>query len=144
MDLRASAFLPPKPLATAVPRCHGARNEGCDWTPVTISKEIVRLRLYLLCLLGDMAALFLSFLVANFLVLGAWAGEPGKPHGLVMFAIDVDKVGLAAQQTQFGSYVLKTTGCEQRDSGNSRCGHEYGTSLSAEEKRALLEYLKVL
>ncbi|WP_375362004.1 hypothetical protein, partial [Pseudomonas aeruginosa] len=26
----------------------------------------------------------------------------------------------------------------------SRCGHEYGTSLSAEEKRALLEYLKVL
>ncbi|WP_244247972.1 hypothetical protein, partial [Pseudomonas aeruginosa] len=32
----------------------------------------------------------------------------------------------------------------QRDSGNSRCGHEYGTSLSAEEKRALLEYLKVL
>ncbi|MFO6377514.1 hypothetical protein ACLBYN_33710, partial [Pseudomonas aeruginosa] len=59
-------------------------------------------------------------------------------------AYDVDKVGLAAQQTQFGSYVLKTTGCEQRDSGNSRCGHEYGTSLSAEEKRALLEYLKVL
>ncbi|MDF5808335.1 hypothetical protein OLM64_24995 [Pseudomonas aeruginosa] len=40
--------------------------------------------------------------------------------------------------------MLKTTGCEQRDSGNSRCGHEYGTSLSAEEKRALLEYLKVL
>ncbi|MDF5845776.1 di-heme-cytochrome C peroxidase [Pseudomonas aeruginosa] len=59
-------------------------------------------------------------------------------------AYDVDKVGLAAQQTQFGSYVLKTTGCEQRASGNSRCGHEYGTSLSAEEKRALLEYLKVL
>lgn len=40
--------------------------------------------------------------------------------------------------------MLKTTGCEQCDSGNSRYGHEYGTNLSAEEKHALLEYLKTL
>ncbi|MGV8442376.1 hypothetical protein, partial [Pseudomonas aeruginosa] len=38
----------------------------------------------------------------------------------------------------------KTPGREQSASGNSPCGHEYGTSLSAAEKRALLEYLKVL
>ncbi|OPD69796.1 hypothetical protein AO896_30390 [Pseudomonas aeruginosa] len=36
------------------------------------------------------------------------------------------------------------TGADRRDSGNSRCSREYGGSLSAEEKRALLEYLKVL
>ena len=81
--------------------------------------------------------------------LGADPGRVAEAERVESFpvgsAYDVDKVGLAAQQTQFGSYVLKTTGCEQRDSGNnSRCGHEYGTSLSAEEKRALLEYLKVL
>jgi exopolysaccharide biosynthesis polyprenyl glycosylphosphotransferase len=54
---------------------------------MTVSKEIVRLRLYLLCLAGDMAALFLSFLIANRTMLGAFMGEPGKPHGLVMFAM---------------------------------------------------------
>ncbi|MEJ7934818.1 sugar transferase [Sphingobium sp. AN558] len=54
---------------------------------MTVSKEIVRLRLYLLCLTGDMAGLFLSFLAANYLVLGALWGEPGKPHGLIMFAM---------------------------------------------------------
>ncbi|MET0372196.1 MAG: sugar transferase [Sphingobium sp.] len=54
---------------------------------MTVSKEIVRLRLYLLCLTGDMAALFLAFLASNILVVGAALGEPGKPHGLVMFAM---------------------------------------------------------
>ena len=29
-------------------------------------------------------------------------------------------------------------------SGESRCGHDFGTSLSDPEKRALLEYLKIL
>ncbi|HET7864911.1 MAG TPA: di-heme-cytochrome C peroxidase, partial [Burkholderiaceae bacterium] len=56
---------------------------------------------------------------------------------------DIQNVGLAAEQTRF-NYVLKTTGCNQLDSGSSRCGHEFGTSLPAEEKRALLEYLKTL
>lgn len=54
---------------------------------MSIPKEIVRLRLYLLCLTGDMAGMFLSFLLANRLILGAFLGEPGKPHGLVMFAM---------------------------------------------------------
>lgn len=58
-------------------------------------------------------------------------------------AYDINKVGLATQQTKF-NYTLKTTDCSARDSGNSRCGHNYGTSFSAEDKRALLEYLKSL
>lgn len=52
-------------------------------------------------------------------------------------------VGLAVEQTKF-DYTLTTTGCDQRNSGYSRCGHEFGTSLTADEKKALLEYLKVL
>jgi mono/diheme cytochrome c family protein len=58
-------------------------------------------------------------------------------------AYDIDNVGLAAVQTKF-DYVLTTTGCDQKNSGNSRCGHDYGTKLSEKEKRALLEYLKSL
>lgn len=53
------------------------------------------------------------------------------------------KVGLAVEQTRF-DYTLTTTGCENRGSGASVCGHEYGTSLAPENKRALLEYLKTL
>jgi hypothetical protein len=54
---------------------------------------------------------------------------------------DTHSVGLAADQ--HGSpYVRTTTGCEARNSGNSRCGHEYGTNLSPADKQALLEYLK--
>ncbi|MGR9087639.1 MAG: di-heme-cytochrome C peroxidase [Gammaproteobacteria bacterium] len=60
-------------------------------------------------------------------------------------AYDPEKVGLAVEQTKF-DYVLKTTDCEGANikSGNSRCGHEFGTRLSKEEKAALLEYLKIL
>jgi hypothetical protein len=58
-------------------------------------------------------------------------------------AYDIDNVGLAAEQTKF-NYVLTTTGCNDLNTGNSRCGHEYGTWLSPAEKRALLEYLKSL
>lgn len=56
---------------------------------------------------------------------------------------DINKVGLAAQQTKF-NFTLKTTDCADRNSGNSRCGHNYGTGFSAEDKKALLEYLKSL
>lgn len=56
---------------------------------------------------------------------------------------DPDKVGLAANQTKF-NFTLKTTGCDDRNSGNSRCGHDYGTTFSDAEKKALLEYLKNL
>ena len=41
--------------------------------------------------------------------------------------------------TDQGSYVLDTTA-----SGNSNSGHDYGTSLTKEEKADLLEYLKTL
>jgi hypothetical protein len=58
-------------------------------------------------------------------------------------AYDINTVGLAAQQTKF-NYTLKTTDCADRNSGNSRCGHNYGTGFSAEDKKALLEYLKSL
>lgn len=58
-------------------------------------------------------------------------------------AYDLVNLGLAVEQTRF-NYTLSTTDCEARGSGNSRCGHEYGTQLSEEDKRALLEYLKQL
>ena len=58
-------------------------------------------------------------------------------------AYDNKKVGLAIEQTKF-DYTLNTTGCSDRNSGNSRCGHEFGTKLPPEEKKALLEYLKTL
>jgi hypothetical protein len=58
-------------------------------------------------------------------------------------AYDLDNVGLAADQTKF-DYTLQTTDCSDRNSGNSRCGHEFGTTLSLDEKKALLEYLKTL
>ena len=53
------------------------------------------------------------------------------------------KVGLAAEQTKF-DYTLQTTGCDKLNSGNSNCGHDFGTKLTPDQKRALLEYLKKL
>jgi mono/diheme cytochrome c family protein len=58
-------------------------------------------------------------------------------------AYDLVNIGLAAEQTKF-DYTLQTTDCSDRNSGNSRCGHEFGTTLSPDEKKALLEYLKTL
>ena len=57
-------------------------------------------------------------------------------------AYDIVNVGLAADQTMF-DYELQT-GCGDINSGNSNCGHDFGTDLSAQEKKALLEYLKTL
>ena len=54
---------------------------------------------------------------------------------------DVEKVGLAAEQTKF-DFTIETTGCDQLASGDSRCGHDYGTSLNDQQKKALIEYLK--
>ena len=56
---------------------------------------------------------------------------------------DTQNVGLAAEQTQFNASIV-TTDCSNLNSGNSRCGHDYGTQLSDQEKKALLEYLKTL
>ena len=58
-------------------------------------------------------------------------------------AYDKVDIGLAAEQTKFNS-TLNTTGCDDRNSGNSHCGHDFGTQLPAEDKKALLEYLKTL
>jgi mono/diheme cytochrome c family protein len=92
---------------------------------------------------------------------GIWAAAPYLHNGSVptladllkpaserpvSFAVgpvyDVVNLGLAA--TQPGSYTRTTTGCDDRNSGNSRCGHEFGTTLSPADKRALLEYMKTL
>ena len=56
---------------------------------------------------------------------------------------DLESIGLASNQAQSG-YMRETTGCDDLNSGNSRCGHEFGTGLLDEEKKALLEYLKTL
>ena len=67
----------------------------------------MRARLYLLCLLGDLAGLFLSFLLANRLALGAFMGEPGKPHGLVMFSMIAPLyILLAVQGGAYGIHML--------------------------------------
>ncbi|OSJ19304.1 hypothetical protein BST63_03225 [Bradyrhizobium canariense] len=93
---------------------------------------------------------------------GIWASAPYLHNGTVptltellkpaaaripIFAVgssyDPATLGLAAAQPQ-PSTIVTTTGCDDRGSGNSRCGHEYGTALSEAEKKALLEYLKSL
>jgi mono/diheme cytochrome c family protein len=57
-------------------------------------------------------------------------------------AYDTKNIGLAGDQSQF-NYTLET-GCDDRNSGDSNCGHDFGTQLSDKEKEALLEYLKTL
>ncbi len=52
-------------------------------------------------------------------------------------------VGVASKQPQT-HFTLHTTGCDNLLSGDSNCGHEYGTHLPDDDKRALLEYLKTL
>jgi len=58
-------------------------------------------------------------------------------------AYDPVNVGLAAEQPQF-DYTVNATDCSDLGSGNSNCGHEFGTQLTDSEKKALLEYLKTL
>jgi cytochrome c553 len=93
---------------------------------------------------------------------GIWAAAPYLHDGAVptladllepadrrpkSFAIgaqfDTARVGLAATQPP-GTFVLQTTGCDDLASSRSVCGHEYGTHLPPEDKKALLEYLKTL
>ena len=71
--------------------------------------------------------------------------QPLRPKTFkVGSAYDPMKVGLAVEQTGLNS-TTTTTGCgEGRISGNSNCGHEFGTRLSKAQKAALLEYLKML
>ena len=93
---------------------------------------------------------------------GIWAAAPYLHNGSVptlaqlltpaaqrvtSFAVGPDydqvNIGLAATQPE-SSYTFQATGCDDLNSGNSNCGHEYGTTLSAANKTALLEYLKTL
>jgi hypothetical protein len=57
-------------------------------------------------------------------------------------AYDTVNVGLAVEQQS--SYTFVATNCSQLNSGNNNCGHPFGTTLSDQEKKALLEYLKSL
>jgi hypothetical protein len=93
---------------------------------------------------------------------GIWATAPYLHNGSVAslaellkpasqrqqrFAIgpdyDLENIGIASNQTQAGN-IRETTGCDDLNSGNSHCGHEFGTSLPDADKKALLEYLKTL
>ena len=56
---------------------------------------------------------------------------------------DIINVGLAAEQPNGSATVRVTTDCATME-GNSRCGHEFGTWLTQDEKTALIEYLKTL
>ena len=83
---------------------------------------------------------------------GIWAAAPYLHNGSVptlaqlltpaaqrvkSFAVgsnyDQVNIGLATTQTQF-NYVFQATGCANLNSGNSNCGHAYGTTLSASEQ----------
>ncbi|MCE7797300.1 exopolysaccharide biosynthesis polyprenyl glycosylphosphotransferase [Sphingobium sufflavum] len=55
--------------------------------PKAYSREAARFRLYILSIMVDIAVLAVAFALANYLVLGNFQGQPGKPHGLVMFAM---------------------------------------------------------
>ncbi|MCB1519319.1 MAG: hypothetical protein KDJ37_01955 [Hyphomicrobiaceae bacterium] len=93
---------------------------------------------------------------------GVWAAAPFLHNGSVPtlrdllkppderpaeFAVGADydpvAVGLAAKQSGRAT-TMTTTGCHDLDSGNSRCGHAFGTELSPSERDALIEYLKTL
>ncbi len=56
---------------------------------------------------------------------------------------DLINVGLAVEQPNGSATVRVTTDCSIME-GDSRCGHEFGTLLTSDEKKALIEYLKTL
>ncbi len=56
---------------------------------------------------------------------------------------DIVEIGISGTLSAT-AFTYETTDCSERNSGNSRCGHEYGTQLPPDEKKALLEYLKAL
>lgn len=69
--------------------------------------------------------------------------EERTKHFRIGPAYDIETVGLAIDQPA-STFTLDTTGCADLDSGDSNCGHAYGTHLSDPQKKALLEYLKTL
>jgi len=81
------------------------------------SKETARLRLYLLGVLLDMSAMLGSFVLANWLVLGSFWGEPGKPHGFVMFAMIGPIYALLAINS--GAYGIRMLGATRQSIGHA-------------------------
>ena len=75
------------------------------------SKEVARLRLYMLSILIDLVTLGLAFALANVIVLGSLWGEPGKPHGLIMAAMIAPVYGLIA--INGGAYGIRMIGNRQ-------------------------------
>ena len=71
--------------------------------------------------------------------------EPDRRPREFMVGRSYDRAAVGLSRTQTGlAQRRSTTGCDRLDSGESRCGHDYGTRLTDDEKRALLEYLKTL
>lgn len=108
-----------------------------------------------------------QYLYESRVLQGIWAAAPYLHNGSVAsladllktgdqraasFAVgrayDINTVGLAAVQPGSKAVRVTTGNCAtgaDRNSGESRCGHEFGTtSLTDAEKRDLLEYLKTL
>lgn len=94
---------------------------------------------------------------------GIWAAAPYLHNGSVATLEDLltpqeqrpvsfkvgpnyDPVRVGLAQDQPGNYLRVTTGCKGKElhSGNSRCGHDFGTKLPPEDKRALIAYLRLL
>jgi hypothetical protein len=69
-----------------------------------------------------------------------------RPHSFKIGPkYDINDLGLAQDQQAFGDQTFMTSG--DRNSGSYNGGHEgagFGTDLSADDKKALLEYLKTL
>jgi hypothetical protein len=74
----------------------------------------------------------------------AWLKALTTAEGQPFLGDSLSRYGYLPADHHGSPYTRMTTGCDQRNSGNSHCGHEFGTTLSAEDKRALLEYLKIL
>ncbi|WP_319951544.1 di-heme-cytochrome C peroxidase [Sphingomonas caeni] len=102
-----------------------------------------------------------TFKYESRVMFGIWAAAPYLHNGSVPTMWDLlkpasqrpvsfavgpayDPINMGLAPTQPGSYTHVTTGCEDRNSGNSRCGHEFGVNLSNADKRALIEYMKTL
>lgn len=82
-----------------------------------VSKEHARLRLYLLGLVLDMWGMLGSFILANWLVLGSPWGEPGKPHGIVIFTLLGPIYALLAINS--GAYGLRMLGAARTSAAHA-------------------------
>ncbi|MCB2014649.1 MAG: exopolysaccharide biosynthesis polyprenyl glycosylphosphotransferase [Sphingobium sp.] len=82
-----------------------------------VSKESARLRLYLLGLVLDMWTMLGCFVLANWLILGSAWGEPGKPHGIVMFAMLAPVYALLA--INGGAYGIRMLGRVRVSAGHA-------------------------